>query len=278
MAPQILGLALFVLGPVAGSFLISLSDWDAGGGAAHWVGLLNYATLFGGDQLFWQSLRNTFYFTAVSVPLAMVLALLVALALNQQRRSITIYRALCFAPTVTSSVAIAIIWGWLFQPTFGPINVGLAQLGITGPQWLSDTVWAMPAVIIVAVWHAVGYNFVLFLAGLKNIPAELQDAARVDGASDLQRLWHVTLPLLTPTTFFVMVVSIIGSFRAFDVIWILTGGGPINATNVLLIRMYELGFMFLRLGQAAALAWVLFALIFAVTLAQFRFSGWVHYG
>jgi multiple sugar transport system permease protein len=179
---------------------------------------------------------------------------------------------------VTSSVAIAVIWGWLLHPNYGPVNLLLASVGIAGPKWLSDPAWAMPAVVIVAVWHAIGYNFVLFLAGLKNIPVDLYEAARVDGASDLQRFRHVTLPLLTPTTFFIMVVSIVGSFRSFDTIWVMTAGGPVNATNVLLVRMYELGFQFFRLGEASAIAWLIFTLVMALTALQFRFSRWVHYG
>ncbi len=278
VAPQMIGLIAFILGPVIASFVISLTEWDAAGGDIQWRGFANYTRYLQDEPIFWKVFGNTLYFAAASVPLAIVLALIAALALNRPMRAVGIHRALFFAPTVTSSVAIGMLFAWLFNPDFGPINVFLSMVGVTGPRWLADPSWAMPGVVVVAVWHGIGYNLVIFLAGLKNIPRELYEAARVDGASDFQRFLHITLPLLSPTTFFITVVSIIGSFKVFDLVWIMTGGGPVNATNVLLILMYQVGFQYFRLGEAAAIAWMLFLLILAVTLAQFRVSRWVHYG
>lgn len=277
VAPQIVGLLVFVVGPVAASLLMGFLDINMVTMDYRWVGLGNYEALLA-DRTFRMAVVNTLYFTAVSVPLNIVISLLVALALSQGVRFENGYRALYFMPTVTSSVVIAVVWGWLLNPEFGLVNQVLSLLGIHGPGWIGSMEWAMPSVILVAVWHGVGYNMVIFLAGLKNISRELYEAAKVDGASALQRFRFVTVPMVSPTTFFILIMAVIGSFQVFNIVFMMTRGGPADSTQVLLLRMYQVGFQFLKLGQAAAISWILFALILAATLLQFRGSRWVHYG
>lgn len=277
VAPQVIGLVVFILGPVLVSLAMSFLEINMITIESRWVGLRNYQALLLSRE-FGLAVWNTLYFTFASVPIAVVVALVVALALAQGVRFETTYRALYFMPTVTSSAVIAIVWAWMLNPEFGLINQMLKMIGIRGPGWIASLEWAMPSVILVAVWHGFGYNMVLFLAGLKNVPRELYEAAKVDGATAWQRFRHVTLPLISPTTFFIVVISVIGSFKVFDLVFMMTRGGPADATQVLLLRMYQLGFSYLLLGQAAAVSWVLFALILLVTLVQFRTSRWVHYG
>jgi multiple sugar transport system permease protein len=277
IAPQVIGLVVFILGPVLVSLAMSFLEINMITIESRWVGLRNYQVLLLSRE-FGLAVWNTLYFTFASVPIAVVVALLVALAWAQGVRFETAYRALYFMPTVTSSAVIAIVWAWMLNPEFGLINQMLKMIGIRGPGWIASQEWAMPSVILVAVWHGFGYNMVLFLAGLKNVPRELYEAAKVDGATAWQRFRHVTLPLISPTTFFIVVISVIGSFKVFDLVFMMTRGGPADATQVLLLRMYQLGFNYLLLGQAAAVSWVLFALILIVTLVQFRTSRWVHYG
>ncbi len=275
IAPQIVGLLVFILLPVLGSLFLSFSTWDLGEDPS-WDGLGNYSTLIH-DPLFWKVLKNTVYFTVGSISLSIVLALLVASGLNARIRFVTVYRAVYFLPSVTSTVAIALVWAWIYNPDFGILNLSLSWIGIQGPGWTASIDWAMPSVIIVAVWGSLGYNAVIFLAGLKGVPKELLEAATVDGANRWQRYRDVTLPLLTPTIFFVLVVSIIGSFQVFNIVYLLTDGGPADATNVLVTHMFDVGFRYFHLGEAAAIAWVLFIVVVVLTAIQFRFSRWVHY-
>jgi multiple sugar transport system permease protein len=208
----------------------------------------------------------------------MALALAVALVLNQQLRMVSFYRAVYFLPVVSSTVAASLVWAWLYSPNFGPINYFLGLLGIEGPPWLGSTTWAMPAVIIMSVWKGFGTNMLIFLAGLQGIPQELQEAAMIDGANRWQRLWRVTWPLLTPTTFFVFVISCIVSFQVFEQVYVMTEGGPAYATSVLGLFIYLNAFRYNNMGYAAAAAYVLFALILAVTLAQLKFQErWTYY-
>jgi multiple sugar transport system permease protein len=276
IAPQLLGLVAFALFPTVAIILLSFSQWDLVH-APTWVGLANFRSQLG-DPVFRQALLNTLYYTAVSIPLTMAVALVAALALNRKMALRTWYRAAFFMPVVTSTVAVAIVWTWLFNPDYGLINVLLSYLNINGPQWLSSLTWAMPAIIIVSVWQNFGYSMVIFLAGLQSIPSHLYEAAQIDGANRRQQFVHVTLPLLSPTTFFLIVTSVITSFQVFNQIYIMTKGGPADATRVLVYQIYILAFQLFRFGEASAVTVILFAMILCATLIQFRFARWVHYG
>ena len=276
LLPTLIGLVLFSLGPVIVGFLVSFTNWNILL-PPQWVGLQNYQTLIEQDlprKVLW----NTIYFTALNVPLNMAVALGVALLLNQQLRFAAFYRAVYFLPVVSSAVAASLIWTWLFSPNFGPINYFLEKIGIPGPAWLGSTTWAMPAVIIMSVWKGFGTNMLIFLAGLQGIPQELEEAAMIDGANRWQRFWNVTWPLLTPTTFFVLVISCIVSFQVFEQVFVMTEGGPAYATTVLGLFIYLNAFRYNNMGYAASAAYVLFAIVLAITLAQFRLQArWTNY-
>jgi multiple sugar transport system permease protein len=274
--PTLLGMLFFNVGAVIYSFAMSFTRWEAV--FVNWVGFANYQNLFA-SSLFWQTLSNTFYYTLGFVPLSMLAGLVLALLVNQKLRGITIYRSIYFAPVVTSTVAIALVFSWLYNPDYGLINYLLWTLfHIQGPPWLASTTWAMPALILLGVWKSMGFNMVIFLAGLQDIPEELYEAARIDGAGLWGQIRHVTLPLLSPTTFFVLIISIIGSFQVFDQTYVLTQGGPANATLTLSFFIYEMAFEWFHMGYAAALAYILFLVILVVTLIQWRLQGrWVFY-
>lgn len=276
LAPTLVGLVFFSLGPVIVGFLVSFTNWNILL-PPQWVGLQNYQALVDQDlprKVLW----NTFYYTIINVPSNMILALATALLLNQKLRGVAIYRALYFLPVVSSTVAASLIWTWLFSPNFGPINYFLEGIGIPGPAWLGSTAWAMPAVIIMSVWKGFGTNMLIFLAGLQGIPQELEEAAMIDGANRWQRFWRVTWPLLTPTTFFVLVISSIVSFQVFEQVLILSDGGPAYATTVLGLFIYLNAFRYNNMGYAASAAYVLFAIIMVITLVQFRLQDrWTNY-
>lgn len=278
LLPNMIGFLLFTVLAVVASAVISLTNWDLLS-PPQFVGLANYQQLLLNDPLFHKVLFNTFYFTIVSVPLAIVIALLLALALNEGIRGIALFRAAYFLPVITSGVVVALIWRWFYNPDFGVLNYLLYRLGVQNPpNWLADQRWAMPAVIILAVWKQVGYNMVIFLAGLQAIPTNLYEAASIDGAGRFDRFRYITLPLLTPTTFFILIISLIGSLQVFDSVLVLTEGGPANATRTLVYHIWQQAFQFLHMGYAAAIAWVLFFLIFLITVVQWKLQGrWVHY-
>jgi multiple sugar transport system permease protein len=278
LLPNLLGFLIFTVLAVGASAVISMTDWDLLS-RPKFVGLDNYVKLLSGDPLFRKVLLNTFYFTFVSVPLTVVISLALALALNQGIRGLALYRAAYFMPVITAMVVVALIWRWFYNPDFGVLNYLLNQLGIRRPpNWLADQRWAMPAVMIMAIWKHVGYNMVIFLAGLQAIPTNLYEAASIDGAGRWERFRYVTLPMLTPTTFFVLVISLIGSLQVFDAVLVLTDGGPANATRTIVFHIWEQAFRFLHMGYAAAIAWILFFIIFLITLVQWKLQGrWVHY-
>ncbi|HEV8635488.1 MAG TPA: sugar ABC transporter permease [Chloroflexota bacterium] len=277
LLPNILGFLIFSSIPVLATLLISTLDWDMIRRPT-FVALDNYAALLGEDAVFRQVLGNTAYYVVGTVPAGIVLSLLLALAMNSRIRGITLFRAIFFIPVITSSVAVAMIWRWLFNSDFGLINAGLFALGLNGIPWLSSSAWAMPAVIVMAIWKHLGYNMVIYLAGLQGIPPSLYEAASIDGANAWDRFRYITLPLLTPTTFFILVISMIGSFQVFDLAFILTQGGPGNATNTIVMYVYNQAFQFFHMGYAAAIAWILFGIIFTITLIQWRVQRrWVHY-
>jgi multiple sugar transport system permease protein len=277
LLPNLIGFAVFTFLPVIAALLISFTSWDLLR-PAQWVGLENYQRLTT-DPIFHRVLRNTVYYVIGTVPIQMLLALLVAMALNRRIPGTLFFRTAFFMPVVASTVAVALVWRWIFHADFGLLNSFLYMIGATDPpNWLSSTRWAMPAIIIMSIWQQIGFSMVLFLAGLQGVPVHLYEAAKIDGASSWQRFIYITVPLLSSTTFFVLVISVINSFQVFDQAFIMTEGGPANATNTLVFNIYRYAFQFFQMGYAAAMAWVLFAIIFVVTVIQFRYQRqWVHY-
>jgi multiple sugar transport system permease protein len=277
LLPNVVGFLAFSALPVVAALILSFYDWDLLLGA-DFVGLANFRKLLFDDSVFRAAFVNTVYFSAASVPLSVGIGLAMALLTNRALRGMTVFRGIFLLPYVTITVALALVWKWLYLPEIGLVNQLLALVGIQGPSWLVSPVWAMPAIIVMSVWRSFGYNMVLFLAGLQNIPSHLYEAAKIDGAGPWQRFWYVTLPMLSPTTFFVVVISLINSFQVFDQALVMTGGGPGTATTTLVLHIYQVGFQSFHMGYAAAIAWVLFALIFTLTVVQFRFQRrWVTY-
>jgi len=260
--------------PVAGSLLLSLTDFDiyaiASPDNARFVGFGNYIALLH-NPVFWTAVRNTFYFALVGGPLTVVVSLAAALLVNARLvRFKGFFRTIYFVPFVTTLVAVAIVWRYLYHPQYGLLNYVLGWVGIGPIDWLGNPRWAMPAIILMAVWKNFGYHMLIFIAGLQTIPSELYEAAELDGAGPLQRFRHVTLPQLAPTFLFVGVITMIGYFQLFSEPYVMTGGGPLRATTSLVLLMYEEGFRWWRLGVAAAVAFILFVIILAWTLVQFR--------
>jgi multiple sugar transport system permease protein len=274
--PSLLGFVVFLVVPMIASLGISFYDWELLS-PPRFVGLKNFSTLLT-DRVFKDVVVNTVYYTFGLVPLNLVVSLGLALWLNTRLRGLTLYRMAFFLPVVTVTVAVALIWRWMYEPRFGIIDTALRAVGLPGPSWLGDTNWAMPAIIIMSVWKGFGYNMVLFLAGLQGIPVSLYEAAMIDGATGWQRFWRITLPLLSPTVFLAVVLTVISSFQVFDQAYVMTGGGPANATNTIVLYIYQNGFQLFRMGYASAIAWVLFGVIFIFTLVQMRLQGrWVQY-
>lgn len=282
LLPNLIGFVVFMAGPLLSSLGISLLEWNLLNPPT-WLGFENYLHLVQDDD-FWLSLRATLYYMLGSVPLGIVSSLLLALALNQKIRGISLYRTIYFIPVVSSMIAVALMWRWMYNPTSGILNYMLDQifttlhLPFTPPDWLQSRVWAMPAIILMSVWKGLGYNMVLFLAGLQGIPAHLYEAAEIDGATTWYKFRHITLPLLTPTTFFIVIISIIGSFQIFEQAYIMTQGGPARSTVTTVYYIYENGFQWYQMGYASAVAWVLFAFILLVTVVQWKYQDrWVFY-
>lgn len=269
--PNFLGFALFTLVPVVAAIVLAFMEWDAFG-TPEWVGLDNFARLFD-DENFRVALFNTLYYAAGHIPLTVLAALGLAIVLNRKLRGVSFFRTAAFFPYITSLVAVAIVWNMLFNPTEGPVNQFLEVLGITNPPgWTASTDWAMPAVIVASVWRDMGYFMVLYLAGLQTIPEEHYEAAKIDGANAWQRFWHVTLPGLRPTTFFVVVMVTIQSFKVLDLIMVMTEGGPGRSTLVLAQLVYREGIREGEFGYSSAIAMVLFVIVLTVTVAQFRLN------
>jgi multiple sugar transport system permease protein len=274
--PSLLGFVVFLVVPMVASLGISFYEWELLT-PPKFVGLKNFSSLLT-DRIFKDVLVNTVYYTFGLVPLNLVISLGLALWLNTRLRGLTLYRMAFFLPVVTVTVAVALIWRWMYEPRAGIIDTALRAVGLPGPTWLGDPNWAMPALIIMSVWKGFGYNMVLFLAGLQGIPVSIYEAATIDGAGAWQRFWRITLPLLSPTIFLAVVLTVISSFQVFDQALVMTNGGPANATNTIVLYIYQNGFQFFRMGYASAIAWVLFAVIFIFTLAQMRLQGrWVQY-
>jgi multiple sugar transport system permease protein len=277
LAPTLIGLAVLSAGPILATFGISLTKWDLLT-PPDWVALQNYATLLQ-DNRFLVALRNTAFYTVVSVPLGMVLALGLALALNQAIRGIAWIRTAYFLPVVTSATAVGLVWAWIYAPSGGILNQLIGIFGLPAQKWVSDPFWAMPAIVVMSVWQGLGTSVIVFLAGLQAIPQEYYDAASVDGAGRWARLRSVTLPLLTPSIFFTGILALIGAFQIFDQVYVLARPGkPTEATVTLVYFIYENGFKNFKMGYAAAASWILFLIVAVLTFIYFRSQRrWVHY-
>lgn len=275
ISPWLIGLLLFQGGPIVAAFLLSFAEWPLPA-PPQFVGVAHFRTL-AGDPLVWRTLFNTGYYALGVVPAGLALGLALALLLERPRRGVALFRTIFFAPAVISGVALTLLWGWIFNPRYGLLNRLLQIVGIRGPAWLQDEQWAMPALILMSLWN-VGINLVVYLAALQHIPDELLDAAALDGAGRWARFRHVRWPLLSPTTFYLLIVNMIGAFQIFTPIYILTRGGPNNATLTLPLYIYLNAFLWSKLGYATALALMLFLFVLALTALQFGTARrWVFY-
>ncbi len=277
-SPWIIGFWLFIAGPLFASLYFSLTKYNVLRPPV-FIGLDNYIYAFTKDPLFFPSIWRTFYFALLSVPIAMAGSLLVALLLNQKLVGVAVWRTLYFLPTLTPIVAAALLWRWMLNPDVGLINYLLEQVGIEGPGWLSSTTWAIPALVLMGLWASVGGSrMIIFLAGLQDVPTELLEAAEIDGAGTWAKFWNVTLPMITPTVFFNLVLGIIFALRTFDIAFVSTAGGPARATWFISLHIYQNAFVSFDMGYASALSWVFLVVLFVLTFLQFRLSGrWVFY-
>ena len=274
----LIGFILFTGGPIVASLIFSFTDWTGVNiSRAKWVGLANFNQLLFSDKLFWIATRNTFYYSVGSVALGTAGALIVAILLNQKLPGSTLLRVIYYLPSIASGVAISILWLWLFNPQVGLINYALSLVGIKGPLWLGSQQWALPALILKSLWN-IGSNMVILLAGLQGIPVPLYEAARIDGASKWDEFRNITIPMLSPVLFFVIVISTIASFQIFTDVRVMTQGGPGTATYVFVYFIYQTAFEYLKMGYSSALAWLLFMIIFVLTLLHlWASSRWVYY-
>jgi multiple sugar transport system permease protein len=273
-APALVLIAVFFVLPVAAALMLSFTDFDIYAlgdfSRLRWVGVGNYLRL-AGDPLFWTALKNTLYFMAVGGPLSVAVSLGAALLVNNRLvRLQGLFRVLFFLPVVTTLVAVAVVWRYLYQPRQGVLNVALSHLGIGPVDWLGDPDWALPALILMAVWKNFGFNMIVFIAGLQAIPRRLYEAAQIDGASAWQQFRHITLPLLAPTFLFVTVITMIGYLQLFAEPYVMTQGGPANRTLSLGLLMFQEGFRWWNMGYASAIAFALFLLILLGSLVQLR--------
>lgn len=271
LLPAVVVLGTFNFYPAFYSLYLSFFKWKGLAPFREFVGLHNYQSLLASPE-FWNSVRVTVYYAVGMTLGGLLLGLLLAVLLNQQIIGRTFYRTLYFLPVVTPTVASGIVWKYLFDPSQGAVNHLLSIVGLHGPAWLSDPSWAMIAIIIVGVWKRMGFNMVIYLAALQGIPREYYEAAQVDGASFSHILLHITVPLLTPVTFLLSITSLIDAFQIFDLVYVMTSGGPLGATDVIGYYIYRYGFRYFELGYASAIAYVMFLIIFIITLIQWRFT------
>ena len=277
LLPSAIPLLLFVLGPMVAAAWISLNKWNLLS-PMQFVGLDNYTKLLT-DPRTGDVFLHTLYYIAGYLPLVYVGGLALALALNTALKGRSFLRGIYFLPVVTSWIVVALVWRWLLNPSNGVVNAVLGFFGIAGPGWWTDPAWAMPSIILASAWKDLGFVMVILLAGLQAISPDLYDAAKVDGAGWWRRLFSITLPLLSPSTFFVLVISLINGFQVFDQVYAMTGGGPAGASEVVVLRIYDLTFRYGQAGEASALSWILFIVILAITLIQVRGQKrWVTYG
>ena len=277
IAPWALGFLAFVAGPIVASMVLSLTDYDI----VLWprfAGLSNYHELFR-DPLFYKALYNTVYLAFYAVPLGMILAFALALLLNQKVRGIAAYRTALYMPSIVPMVASGIVWLWLLHPQLGLVNGLLRAAGLPAPGWMASEAWSKPALILIMLWGC-GGTMIIYLAGLQNVPGVLYEAATIDGANSWARFRYITIPMMSPTIFFTLVMNVISTFQVFAVVYVVTDGmgGPLNSTLVYLLYLYRSAFAFFRMGYASAMAWVLFVIILILTIVQFRVAPlWVHY-
>ena len=278
ISPWLLGFLAFTAFPFLASFYLSFTDYTVVS-QPRFAGFSNYVEALSGDDLFWGSLRRTFTYAVVGVPLGILGSLACALLLNQALKGTTLFRVLFFLPSLTPLVALALLWQWIFQPDFGVLNFLLAKVGIDGPGWLSSIEWALPSLIIMALWGTVGGGqMVIFLAGLQGVPQELYEAVEIDGGGPWYKFRHVTLPMISPTMFFNLILGIIGALRVFTVAYVSTEGGPAYATWFYILHLYTQAFKYFNMGYASALAWIFFIILIVFTYLQVRASRhWVFY-
>ncbi len=274
ISPWLLGFLVFTVYPVVASLYFSFTDYNVVS-APRWIGARNYTDLFA-DPLFAKTLYNTIYLALIGIPFSLGLSLIIAMLLNNKVKFQGVFRTLYFLPSVVPAVAAALLWRWFLNPDYGPVNEFLWLFRINGPGWLADPAWAKPALILASLW-GVGGSMVIYLAGLQNVPVALYEAADLDGANGWQRFRFVTLPMLSPVILFNLIMGIITSFQAFTNIYIMTGGGPANATLVYALYLYQNAFQFFRMGYASAMAWMLLLITAAALVGVFRTSGWVYY-
>lgn len=275
--PWVFGFLVFTAGPMLASLVLSFTKWGLIDTPV-FIGVQNYVKMVQ-DPLVWHSLYVTARFTLLTVPLQLVFSLAVALILVRPIPGVYVYRGIFYLPNILGGVVTALLWMWVFNPEYGILNYLLSKIGITGPAWLADPQWALPAIVIMSVWN-VGASVILFIAGLQSIPGHLYEAAELDGAGGYAKLRHITLPMLSPTMIFVIITSVIGSFQVFDIAFVASSGdgGPVRSTLVYLLYFYQNGFKYFNMGYASALIWLLMAIILLLTLLIFRSSSlWVFY-
>ncbi|MFC9710924.1 carbohydrate ABC transporter permease [Paenibacillus sp. NPDC056933] len=274
--PWIFGFVVFTLGPLLFSLVISFFDWPIVGKVT-FIGLDNYVEMFSNDPLFWKSLFVTLKFAALFVPLNIIVALGLAMLLNQRVRGSAIFRTAFYLPSVISGVALAMIWSWVYSGDYGILNYFLSVLGIQGPDWLNDTNWSLVAMVVASLWGQ-GSMMLIFLAGLKGIPKDLYESASIDGAGRIRKFLSVTIPMITPTILFNLITSIIAAFQQLTLALLLTGGGPMKSTYFYAMYMYENAFKYFKMGYSAANAWFMFLIVLTLTFLVFKSSeAWVFY-
>jgi multiple sugar transport system permease protein len=274
-APWLIGCLAFKIGPLCASLYYSFTQYEVLT-PPRWIGLENYKALFS-DSLFYKSIFNTVYYVALSVPLQIIVALCLAMLLKRERFGTNLFRTIFYVPSVVSGVTLAMIWLWMFNPDFGLINNVLGILGLAEPAWLADPAWAKPALVLMSLW-GVGTNMVIYIAALQGVPQELYEAAVIDGSSAFHSFWKITLPMISSVIFFTLVTGIIGSFQVFTQAYVMTQGGPANATLFYVMYLYQQAFVYFKMGYASSLAWVLFVIVLIITVIQFRFADrWVYY-
>jgi multiple sugar transport system permease protein len=275
-SPWIIGFVLFTAGPMLFSAAMAFTTWDLINSPT-WAGLDNWRLIAGGDALVLKALRITTTYALVAVPLHVIFGLALALLLNSGIGGLRLYRTAFFMPSVLSGVSVALLWRWVFSGQFGLANLFLGYVGIEGPKWLTEEEWALPSLVIMSLW-AVGGGMVIYLAGLQGIPSDFYEAAEVDGAGWWSRLWNITVPLMTPALFFQLVTGLIAALQIFTQPYVMTNGGPNDATLFYVLYLYRNAFQYFKMGYASALAWVLFVYILLLTLLIFRWArSWVHY-
>jgi len=278
ISPWLIGFVIFTLGPMIASLIFSMQNYRIIN-VPHFIGLENYRVALTEDELFWPSMVRTFYYMAISVPLGLLGSLLLATLLNQRVRGESIFRTLFYLPSLTPAAAAALLWAWLLHYQVGLVNYLLSLVGIQGPPWFGSAQWAIPAIILIGLWTGMGGGrMVIFLAGLQGVPGELYEAADIDGASGWHKFWSITLPMISPTIFFNLVLGIIGALQVFTTAYITTAGGPGRATWFFALHIYTHAFEYFDMGYASALSWCMFLILMVFTVIQLRLSDmWVYY-